>query len=266
MLNMFFEGQLSLGIAQAAVAFVLALVVVWVARRADIHLERETGIALVRGLVQIVAVGSILGLLLQGPAWTSVIVLLLMMLAAAGIAARRARGIPGAFQVSLVGIAFGAGLVIALMTWAGVIENTIASLVPVGSMLIANAMNTNALALDRFKGEIEAHVGEIEAALALGAPSTAAVGPYVRSAVHASLIPRVDTLRSLGIVWIPGIMAGMVLAGEDPIYAAIYQFVIIAIIFAAAGLTALASTLLIRRRAFSAAEQLILRPGQESSS
>lgn len=66
--------------------------------------------------------------------------------------------------------------------------------------------------------------------------------------------------KVLAIVWIPGMMAGMVLSGTDPVYAAIYQFVVMAMIFAAAGLTAVLSTLLIRGKAFSPAEQLILRP------
>ena len=181
------------------------------------------------------------------------------MVAAAAIAARRAKGIQDAFKVSFYGISLGSGLVITLMTALGVIDVEMTSLLPIGSMLIANAMNSNALALDRFKGEVQAHTGEIEAGLALGADSKSVVIPYVRAAVHASMIPRVDTLRSLGIVWIPGVMAGMILAGSDPVYAAIYQFVVIAMIFAASGLTSLISTLLIRSRAFSPAEQLILR-------
>lgn len=260
MLNQFFSEGIELGLAQAAVAALLALAVTFLAHWREIHLERETIIALVRGLIQIVIVGSILALLLQGPPWTSVLILLAMMGAAASIAGRRARGIPGAFGVSLAGISLGAGAVIALMTWLGVIDSAITSLIPVGSMLIANAMNTNALALDRFRAEVEAHVGQIEAALALGAAPEAAVAPYVQAAVHAGLIPRLDSISSLGIVWIPGIMAGMILSGADPVYAAIYQFVVMAMIFAAAGLTAIISTLLIRRKAFSEAEQLILRP------
>jgi putative ABC transport system permease protein len=56
-------------------------------------------------------------------------------------------------------------------------------------------------------------------------------------------------------------MSGMILSGSDPIYAAIYQFVVIAMIFAAAGLTAVPSVLMIRSWIFSPAEQLILRPG-----
>lgn len=255
-----FSEGIELGLAQAAVATLLALLVMLVARRREIHLERETIISLVRGLIQIVIVGSVLALLLGGPPWTSIIVLLGMMAAAASIAARRARGIPGAFSVSLAGIGVGAGIVIVLMTWLGVIDSAITSLIPVGSMLIANAMNTNGLALDRFRAEVESHVGQIEAALALGAAPEATVAPYVQAAVHASLIPRLDSISSLGIVWIPGMMAGMVLSGTDPVYAAIYQFVIMAMIFAAAGLTAVFSTLLIRRRAFSEAEQLVLRP------
>ncbi len=266
MLNQLFNEGVALGLAQAAVATLLAWGVMLLARRRRIHLERETVIALLRGFIQIVSVGSVLLLLLQGPAWSSIFILLGMMLAAASIAARRAKGIPGAFSVSLIGIGLGAGTVILLMTWLGVIDSAISSLIPVGSMLIANAMNSNALALERFRAEVEAHVGQIEAGLALGAAPQATVTPYVQAAVQASLIPRLDSISSLGIVWIPGLMAGMILSGTDPVYAAIYQFVVMAMIFAAAGLTVVASTLLIRHKAFSAAEQLILRPTAASSS
>jgi putative ABC transport system permease protein len=82
----------------------------------------------------------------------------------------------------------------------------------------------------------------------------------VQTSFEASLIPAIDSLRSLGIVWIPGLMAGMLLSGARPVYAAIYQFVVLAMIFAASGLTSLVSTTLIRSHAFSTAEQLILRP------
>jgi putative ABC transport system permease protein len=58
------------------------------------------------------------------------------------------------------------------------------------------------------------------------------------------------------------VMAGMILSGTNPVYAGIYQFVVVAMIFAASGLTSLAATLLIRTRAVSPAEQLLLRPGE----
>jgi putative ABC transport system permease protein len=262
MLKLFFHTQLALGFAQAGVAALAALVVMLLARRRGIHLEAETLIAMIRGLVQITAVGSILLVLLRGPRWTSVFLLAGMIVAAGATSARRAKGLPEAFQVSASAIACGAGSVIALMTWLGVIDGGIASLVPVGSMIIANAMNTNGLALNRFRGDVLAHVGEIEAALALGAAAPNSVSTYVQTAFESSLIPALDNLRSLGIVWIPGLMAGMLLSGARPIYAAIYQFVVLAMIFAASGLTALVSTILVRGRIFSPAAQLILQPGR----
>ena len=169
---------------------------------------------------------------------------------------------PQAFRVSTWAIACGAGSVIAVMTWLGVIDTPITALVPVGSMLIANAMNTNGLALNRLRADVLAHVGEIETALALGAEANVSVAPYVQASFEASLIPAVDSLRSLGIVWIPGLMAGMLLSGARPVYAAIYQFVVLAMIFASSGLTSMVSTLLIRGRIFTAAQQLILQPGR----
>jgi putative ABC transport system permease protein len=182
-----------------------------------------------------------------------------MMLAGAVIAAQRTRHIPGILQVTVCSILLGAGLVIGIMVGLGVIDRAPATLIPVGSILIANAMNTAALALDRFRAEVEAHTGQIEAGLALGAAPTVVVAPYVQAAVQASLIPSLNNLRSLGIVWIPGVMAGMVLAGSDPIVAAIYQFVVVAMLFATAGTTGLLCTLFVRSRAFSQAEQLTLR-------
>lgn len=261
MLKQIFTNQLHLGLAQAAVAAASALAVMLIARSREIHLERDVTVALLRGLVQIVAVGSFLVLLLRGPRWTSVFVLTAMIFAAAATSSRRAKGVPGAFQVSLYAIAFGSGLVIALMTWAGVISTAVTSLVPIGSMLVANAMNTNSLALSRFRSEIESHTGLIETALALGAGAKQTVSPYVQASCQASLIPAIDSLRSLGIVWIPGLMTGMLLSGSRPVYAAIYQFVILAMMLAANGLTSLGSTLLVRTHAFSEAEQLILRSG-----
>ena len=143
------------------------------------------------------------------------------------------------------------------MTLAGVIDVAPGSLIPIGSMLIANSMNANALAFDRFRAEVQSHVGEIETALSLGAAAEVTVAPYVRASLRASLIPSVDNLRSLGIVWIPGLMAGMVLSGSSPLYASIYQFVVLAMIFASAGLTCTFSTYLMHRRAFTKAEQLV---------
>jgi putative ABC transport system permease protein len=148
------------------------------------------------------------------------------------------------------------------MIATGVLKTNISVLVPVGSMIIANAMNACAQSLERFHADVIAHAGQVEAALALGADSESAVSPYVQSAVYASLLPRLDMLKSLGIVWIPGVMAGMLVSGGNPVYAGIYQFIVVAMLLSASGITAIIATLLIRKQTLSPADQLLLRPGE----
>jgi putative ABC transport system permease protein len=157
-------------------------------------------------------------------------------------------------------IAAGAGTVIAAMLATRSLRPDVSILVPVGSMIIANAMNSCAQAIERFRAEILSHVGHIEAALSLGAEPAVSVAPYLQSAVYASLLPRLDMMKSLGLVWIPGVMAGMVVSGTSPLYAGIYQFIVVAMILAASGITGLVATVLMRTRVFSASAQLTLRP------
>ncbi len=244
------------GLLQVTAASVLAAMVVGLSRFRGLALERELGVALVRGFVQILAMGMIVGLLLTVDLVWSGVILLGMMGGATWISKNRGEGLPGVVRVSFVAIVFGSGLVIVTMTVTGAIEANVRNLVPVGSMIIANAMQINSLALDRFKSEIVSNRAEIEAGLSLGAPPSAVISRHVETGVQASLIPVIDSLKSLGWVWIPGIMSGMILAGENPIYAALYQFVIMAMIFGAGGLTSMTSSLLIGKYVFTDAEQL----------
>ena len=259
MLNRIFHSQLSLGLAECVVAALLALLVMGLARKRAAGLFKELPIAELRGIIQIVAVGTVLAFMLHGPQWTSLLVLIGMMLAAASIVHKRAKRIPGAFVLALISIITGAGIVLTIMIVFGVIPLKITMLVPVGSMVVANTMNTQSLFLDRLRGEVTSHVGEIESALALGASADAALLPYLNAAFRACLIPSVDNIRSLGIVWIPGIMAGMVLSGASPLFAALYQFVVLTTIFSASALASFVSSHLVAKRIFTPHEQLLLR-------
>jgi putative ABC transport system permease protein len=251
--------DLVVGLAQAAGAIVLCLAVVFACRRFAVHVEREAAVSIARGLVQMVLVGAVLAVLLHGSLLVGVLILLAMTAAAAVTAARRAPEIGGATLLSFWAIAAGSGVVIAGMLATGTLQTSVTMMVPVGSMIIANAMNACAQAAERFRAEVTAHVGQVEAALALGAEPTVTVAPYLQSAVYASLLPRLDMLKSLGLVWIPGVMAGMMVSGANPVYAGIYQFIIVVMILTASGIAGLVMTLLMRARAFSPAAQLILR-------
>ena len=253
------SGDVMLGLAQAAGAIVLCAAVVALCGWFSVHVEREAALAIARGLVQMVAVGMVLAALLHGALIVGALILLAMMVAAAFTAARRLQGMSGAVPLCFCAIAAGSGVVIAAMLATGTLKSDIAMLVPVGSMIIANAMNACAQAAERFRADVTAQVGEVETGLALGADPAVAVAPQMKSAVYASLLPRLDMLKSLGLVWIPGVMAGMMVSGASPVYAGIYQFIIVAMILAASGITGLIVVLLARGRAFSPAAQLILR-------
>ena len=260
MLSRWISDQIWLGVAQAGITLLAALLVLWVTIRLELGLKKDILMGLGRGLIQIVAVGFILTLIFSGDLWIAVPVILVMIVAAGFMTIRRVRKIPHAFWISLLGIFLGAGTVIVVMTLLGVIEQKLTSIIPLGSMMVYGAMNTNALMLERFYAELSSHAGQIEAGLALGASPEHVVQPYARRAVTAALTPNINGLQSLGIVWIPGAMAGMVLSGQNPAYAGLYQFVVSGSIFVTAGITVLITIVLIRGRFFSKAEQLLIRP------
>ena len=211
------------GLLQVAAATALAAIVLGLSYVRDLDLERELGGSFARGFVQVLAMGALIGVLFSIPLAFSGVVLAAMIGYAAWESRKRGDGVPQAFRVSLTAIGLGASVVIVTMLAAGAIES-----------------NRN----------------EIEALLAIGVPPRAAVSEHVTESVRASLIPVVDAMRTLGLVYIPGMMAGMILGGANPIYAAQYQFVIMGMIFAAGGLTSMTTSLLIGRYVFTEAAQL----------
>ena len=113
------SSDVRMGMAQAAGAVTLCLAVVLICRRFAVHVERETVLSLVRGLVQMVFVGMVLALLLHGNALVGMLILLAMTFAAAVTASRRAQGIKDALLLCFYAIAAGAGVVIAGMLATG---------------------------------------------------------------------------------------------------------------------------------------------------
>jgi putative ABC transport system permease protein len=256
LLDQLSEPVVAKGLVQVGAASVLAAVVLIVSYLRDLGIEIELGRSFVRGFVQVLAMGAVIGILFSLRLAWSTLVIAAMMGFAAWISKNRGAGVPSVTRVSLVSIVVGSGVVIATMLAAGAIEPTVRNLIPVGGMIISSAMKTNSLALDRCSGEIQSNRGEIEAVLALGAPPERVISEYVTTSARASLIPMVDALKSLGLVYIPGMMSGMILAGSNPIYAALYQFVIMGMLFAASGLTSMLSLRLVGQSAFTEADQL----------
>ena len=122
-------------------------------------------------------------------------------------------------------------------------------------MLLGNTVSALAVGLSRFYESMDERRDEIDTMLALGATAWEAARPSIVSSIRLGLLPTMATLASCGIVTIPGMMAGQVIAGGDPLEAAKYQFVVFAAISA---LTLIADGLImamVYRTCFTALDQ-----------
>jgi putative ABC transport system permease protein len=133
-------------------------------------------------------------------------------------------------------------------------------LIPLFGMIIGNAMNGAALAAERLNGEMELRRGEVEALLALGASPARASAEAVRRALVAALMPTVNMLMVVGLVSLPGMMTGQIIAGSSPLTAVRYQIVVVFMLAGAVAVTAVVVALWYRRTFFTAAEQLVYAP------
>jgi putative ABC transport system permease protein len=128
--------------------------------------------------------------------------------------------------------------------------------VPLAGMILGNSMTAGTLAVERLSSEIRARRLEIEAALSLGATSRQAGDRAIRAAVNAALLPTINVMMVVGIVQLPGMMTGQILAGNSPLQAVNYQILVTYMIAAAAAITGVSAALLAHRSIFTAAHQL----------
>jgi len=150
--------------------------------------------------------------------------------------------------------------VILPMVCAGVFELRTSFLVPISGTVIGNAMNATALALERLQSDLRARRDQVEAWLSLGIDPDTATRPSAELSLQAALIPTMNSLKTTGIVHIPGTMLGMLLGGQSPVKAAEMQWTILVLVFVGALLSALLVGRLGRRLFFTELEALDL-PG-----
>jgi hypothetical protein len=120
--------------------------------------------------------------------------------------------VPGAFWPVLVALVLAGWATLGLLVALGVFPARPAYLVPVGGMVIGNAMTAAAVALNRLGEDVADGRRQIEAALALGATGRQAIVPLVRRSLRSGVIPLIDSTKTTGLIFFPGTMVGMLLA------------------------------------------------------
>lgn len=262
-------GAIDVSWPELGLAAGLVLVAVAIARWQRLGLARGFAIGAVRAAAQLVAVGYALVWIFAADRWWLVLLALFaMLIAATRTATQRTRPAGTATRGTLTTIAGTAMLVSAGLTLAYVDLLVIRPeswydpryLIPLFGMIIGNAMNGAALAAERLGSEMELRRAEVEAYLALGATPARASAEATRRALLAALIPSVNSLAVVGIVALPGMMTGQILAGQSPLLAVRYQIVVVFMLTAATAATAAIVTVWYRRAFFTAAEQLVPAP------
>jgi UDP-glucose/iron transport system permease protein len=168
----------------------------------------------------------------------------------------RAKRVPDAYWPLVLALALAGATTLGLVIALGIFEATPRYLVPVGGMVIGNAMTASAVALNRLGDEISEGRAQIEATLALGATAQQAVNPILRRALRSGMISLVDSTKTTGLIFFPGTMVGMLLAGADPTDAVRLQLILLYALIGSVSISALVATGLGQRRFFTAAHQL----------
>jgi putative ABC transport system permease protein len=245
-----------IGLADVGLALALVAVAVLVSRLRRLDLENDIVVATARSFVQLLAVGYVLDFVFDGHGGLTIVALAVMVATASFTAARRARGVPGALAVAAVSITVAAAATLGVLLVFGVVPMKPRAVIPLGSMLISNAMIATSLVVTRLRDDLAASRREVEARLCLGQTADQAAGPWKRSALRSALLPIVDNTKVVGLVALPGAMTGMILAGASPLAAIRLQMVVMYMLLGGNAFAALTAGELAMRRFFTADHQL----------
>jgi putative ABC transport system permease protein len=244
-----------------SLAFGLILIAVSLSRWQRLGLAKDFVIGAIRTIVQLLLVGYVLVYIFAVDRWYITVAALMLMLIVATFAAvgrqkkkvgRRLHWITG--TAMLLGSAFTliyiSTLVVRVHPWYDP-----RYMIPIFGMIVGSAMNGASIALERLAEEMKLRRAEVEAYLALGASYQQASRQPLRQALRASLIPTVNGLMVVGLVTLPGMMTGQILAGSSPLTAVRYQIVVVFMQAAAVAITTAVVTLWYRRTFFTDALQ-----------
>jgi putative ABC transport system permease protein len=247
--------DITLGEVAASLALVAVAAAVSLWRRTE--LEGDLAVAVVRSFLQLTAVGYVIQAIFDSDSLWLVALLLCGMVAFGAATARsRAKAVPGALAAIVPALALAAAVTLGLVVVLGVFEAEPRYLVPVGGMVIGNSMTAAAVALNRLADEVGDRAGLIEATLALGATARQASEGLVRRSLRSGMIPLIDSTKTTGVVFFPGTMVGMLVAGAEPIDAVRLQVILLWMLLGSVALSALVAVTLGYRGFFTPAHQL----------
>lgn len=258
------NGVIDLQLGQMIAAYIFILILLLIVRLRGIHREKEILISSVRMTIQLILTGYILVYLFKSPSpWLTVLVLLAM----------EAFSIYNIIKRAKVKLSFRLKRIIALSMVAGTVSCLLFFLlvvvrispwydpryfIPIAGMLIGNSMTGISLGVSRLTDGMQTQKQLVEGALMLGATPKAAAKQIIDNAFDSAILPTINSMVGMGIVFLPGMMTGQILSGTSPVTAIEYQIAIMLGILGSVSLTVILFVQLGYKTFFNEEQQLEL--------
>ena len=246
-----------------AAALVLALALLSI--RLQMKIGRQLIIAAIRTAVQLTLIGLVLKVLFENATmlWVSLLAFFMLFVAGREVMMRQERRFKGWWGYAAGTFSmFVSSFAITVFALVVILGNdpwyAPQYAIPLLGMLLGNTMNGIAISMDRLTHAAWEQRDIIEARLILGESWDQAISDYRRQAVRSGMIPIINAMAAAGIVSLPGMMTGQILAGALPVDAVKYQILIMFLISAGTGLGTLAAVSLGSRRLFDERQRLSL--------
>jgi putative ABC transport system permease protein len=246
-----------IGYPEVALALLLVATAALISRQRGARLEGDIVVATVRSFAQLLLVGYVLDFVFDSEGALTPLVLAVMIGTATVTSGARSKRIPGAYAIAGASITVATGATLGILVVLSIVPASPRATIPLGSMIISNAMNVASLVMTRLRDDLAGNRREVEARLSLGHTARDAAGPWHRTALRVGLLPIIDNTKVVGLVALPGAMTGMILAGADPFDAIRLQLVVMYMILGGNAFAALVAGELTLRRLFTSDHQLI---------
>lgn len=234
-------GDISLSWFEVGVAATLLAINAIVSLRLRLGLARHIGWSSLRMTIQLALLGLVLKQIFELAAPGPVLLLALVMTIVAGVSAvRRVDVRYDTIYPTAIFAVWASAWIITSLTVLLIVRPqpwyTPRVVIPLLGMVLGNSLTGISLGLDRFLSQLRSRRGEVEMLLTLGATRWEACRDLFAGATRTAMIPILNTMTVAGIVSIPGMMTGQLLAGAPPIQAVKYQIMIMFVIAAAIAL------------------------------
>lgn len=219
-------------------SLIFVLIPLILSKTLNLGLEKDTIIAVVRSIIQLLTVGYILHFVFTSNDYLYIILMIGLIIGAATANARKkGTSIPGITGKLIFTFLFVELLTQGILLGFGITPPTTQYMIPISGMMVGNSMVLAILFLNRFASEVHAYEEEIELILSLGGTPKQAIHRQLITAIKASTIPTIESQKTMGLVQLPGMMSGQIIAGADPIQAVQFQLLVLFLLLTTAVIT-----------------------------